>query len=221
MRVVNAHKPGEGGGDDDEQEDLEIVWECLETARLCFAAYKDDALPASASDTPAEQLKKDGLYRIHMRLGDVLCESQNWADASTEFARALDLAREKHGNGSVNLVAPLYQLLAARANNKTLSKTSAESAKFVQECRDLVNAELASGDIPADKRERREMLLEELGSYEIQCKPAPGEAQENSGEQPVYQLGTLVPVEEQYTHTDGNVYTRRRVDLTPFYANAA
>merc|ERR1711924_474398 len=185
--------------------------------------------PASSSDKPAEQMKKEGLYKIHMRLGDVLSETQNWADSMTEYARALDLARGIHGDGSENLIQPLFQLLASRANNKSLAKAQTENEKLIQECRKLVQEQIARGELSEEKKERRELLLEELNSYENQCGVPPSESsQEAEAPNPeaaqhtilYYQLGTLQPHEEEVVDLEGRPMKRRRVDLSHIYQQA-
>ena len=82
----------------------------------------------------------------------------------TEFQRALDLARTIHHEDSFSLISPIFQLLASRANNKALFRKAEENENLITECRELVKKELVT-DIPADKKERRELLLEELTEY--------------------------------------------------------
>jgi hypothetical protein len=96
-----AVRPTSPGGRERPEDDIELAWEMLEGARVCYSKQPD---------TPQRRMR---LADVHSRLGDVMQANEMFAQAITEYTRAhrlreqaLDECTAPTGTGTSGAAAP-------------------------------------------------------------------------------------------------------------------
>lgn len=82
-----AVRPNSPGGRERPEDDIELAWEMLEGARVCYSKQPDTAD------------RRDHLADVHSRLGDVMQANEMFAQAITEYTRAHRLREQALAEG--------------------------------------------------------------------------------------------------------------------------
>ncbi|KAJ2508529.1 hypothetical protein H4217_008536, partial [Coemansia sp. RSA 1939] len=135
-----SDKEGEGEEDEDEDEDdFAAAWDVLDVARV---------IQAKATDRKSRLKYAETL----MLLGDVSMESENFAQAATDFAQALEVKQQYLGDDSRELAELYYKVALAFEYNRD----TARALELMADVERILGNCLTSLEASADAKDKEE-----------------------------------------------------------------